>query len=143
MGIGTILTTNKKITVSKLRELGFTKISWGAPDVIDYGESGRKGRTCKWNKNHKCWELFDNFTDDYWKGDIIYFPPRFDGYVTPFQGNWKDPKHPAGFAYITIDNRDDGWEDIIAINDFDDINIAIAIMKKRMKELNKTVFGIK
>mgnify|MGYP003303291667 CR=1 FL=1 len=134
-----VLSTNTKITATKLKELGFEKIVWGSPDFISYSDD-RKRRNCKWLESHKCWDLFDDRTNDYWKGEIIYFPPGFDGYVTPFQGDWQDPKNPAGFAYITIDNRDDSWYELIKINDIDDINIAIAVMKKRMKELDKIVF---
>lgn len=137
-----ILSTNTKITETKLKEFGFEKIAWGSPDFISYSND-RKRRNCKWLESHKCWDLFDDCTNDYWKGEIIYFPPGFDGYVTPFQGDWQDPKNPAGFAYITIDNRDDSWYELIKINDTDDINIAIAVMKKRMKELDKIVFGIR
>lgn len=137
-----VLSTNTKITVTKLKELGFEKIAWGSPDFIT-PSTDRKKRRCKWLKNHMCWELFDDKTNNYWKGQIIYFPPEFDGYVTPFQGDWQDPKNPAGFVYITIDNRDDSWHKIIKINDIDDINIAIATMQSRMKELDKIVFGIK
>lgn len=137
-----ILSTDTKITATKLKELGFEKIVWGSPDFISYSND-RKRRNCKWRESHKCWELFDDYTNDYWKGDIIYFPPGFDGFVTPFQGNWKDPKHPAGFVYITIDNRDDNWEERYPVSNLDDIQVAIALMKKRMKELDRIVFGIK
>lgn len=128
---------NVKPTGTLLKEIGFEQIPWGAP-------CGRyKNGKAKWDKSHKCWELFDN-TDGYWNGDLVYFPAGFNGYVTMFQGDWTGtaPKHPAGFAYITIDNRDDGWFKIVKINDIEDIHLAIAIMRDRINELNKSVFRL-
>ena len=37
-----ILSTDTKITATKLKELGFDKIAWGSPDYISYSKDGKK-----------------------------------------------------------------------------------------------------
>lgn len=129
-----INTRFKKPTHKWLINNGFIKIAWGSP-------KGRfKNGNPKWENDQKCYEYIYEDDCSHWVGVIYYYPESFKGYVKPFQGNWKDPKDPAGFAYITIDNRDDRWESIVPIKDLDDINLSIAIMKKRIKKLNKIVF---
>ena len=60
-----ILSTDTKITATKLKELGFDKIVWGSPDFISYSKDG-KTRRCKWLKNHQCWELLRRWQRKGW-----------------------------------------------------------------------------
>ena len=134
------LPSNKKITKKFLKESGFTQITWGAPKKVTY--NAHKRPTLEFDKSQYCWEFFDanNMFDDYFKALIYYFPKGFDAYVAPFQGDWKNknPKHPENYAYITIDNYDDKWEDIVYIESEDDIKVAFEIAKKRIKYLNRS-----
>ena len=123
----------KKITHTTLKENGFNKIPWGSPD------SRFKNGNPKWNKEHTCYEYFYEDTKSYglYVGLIYYYPKYFTGYVTPFQGNSKDPKEPAGYAYVCVDNDSSDWEKIIKIDYVEDLNLAKTVLMNRIKYLNK------
>ena len=123
----------QKITHTSLLQAGFTKIPWGTPD------SRYKNGNAKWNKEHVCYEYYYEDTKSYglYVGLIYYYPEYFDGYVVPFQGNWKDPKHPAGYAYICVDNDNGDWEQIIKIDYVEDLDLAKTVLMNRIKYLNK------
>ena len=129
----------KKITHTTLKENNFTKIPWGSPD-------GRfKNGNPKWKKEHTCYEYYYEDRENYglYVGLIYYYPEYFKGYVTPFQGNWKNndnPKHPAGYAYICVDNDNSDWEKIIKIECVEDLNLAKVVLINRIKYLNKKYF---
>ena len=138
--------SNKKVTPKFLKELGFDNISWGSPvKVTIIREKGKTKRKLDFAKCQYCWEWFDDeqVIDDYWKVLIYYFPKGFDAFVTPFQGDWKNPMHPENYAMITIDNRDDNWCEKVYVETEDDIKTVFAIADARVKYLNKEVFGIK
>ena len=138
--------SNKKVTPKFLKELGFDNISWGSPvKVITIREKGKTKRKLEFAKCQYCWEWFDDeqVIDDYWKVLIYYYPKGFDAFVTPFQGDWKNPMHPENYAMITIDNRDDNWCEKVYVETEDDIKTVFAIADARVKYLNKEVFGIK
>lgn len=138
--------SNKKVTPKFLRELGFTNISWGSPvKVTVIREKGRAKRKLDFAECQYCWEWFDDeeIIDDYWKVLIYYYPKGFDAFVTPFQGDWKNPMHPENYAMITVDNRDDNWCEKVYVETEDDIKAIFAIAKARVKYLNKEVFGTK
>lgn len=122
----------QKLTHTLVTEMGFTKIPWGTP-------SGKyKNGKCKWPKEQMCYEyVYEEQGYGYYIGVIYYFPPKFTGYVVPFQGNWKNPRHPAGHFYIYIDNADDDWFEIMpAVNTFS-VYEAKEILKERIKKLNR------
>ena len=138
--------SNKKVTPKFLKELGFDNISWGSPvKVTTIREKGKTKRKLDFAKCQYCWEWFDDeqVIDDYWKVLIYYYPKGFDAFVTPFQGDWKNPMHPENYAMITIDNRDDNWCEKVYVETEDDIKTVFAIADARVKYLNKEVFGIK
>ena len=138
--------SNKKVTPEFLKELGFDNISWGSPvKVTTIREKGKTKRKLDFAKCQYCWEWFDDeqVIDDYWKVLIYYYPKGFDAFVTPFQGDWKNPMHPENYAMITIDNRDDNWCEKVYVETEDDIKTVFAIADARVKYLNKEVFGIK
>ena len=138
--------SNKKVTPKFLKELGFDNISWGSPiKVTTIREKGKTKRKLEFAKCQYCWEWFDDeqVIDDYWKVLIYYYPKGFDAFVTPFQGDWKNPMHPENYAMITIDNRDDNWCEKVYVETEDDIKTVFAIADARVKYLNKEVFGIK
>lgn len=138
--------SNKKVTPKFLKELGFDNISWGSPvKVTTIREKGKTKRKLEFAKCQYCWEWFDDeqVIDDYWKVLIYYYPKGFDAFVTPFQGDWKNPMHPENYAMITIDNRDDNWCEKVYVETEDDIDTVFAIAQARVKYLNKEVFGIK
>ena len=138
--------SNKKVTPEFLKELGFDNISWGSPvKVTIIREKGKTKRKLDFAGSQYCWEWFDDeqVIDDYWKVLIYYFPKGFDAFVTPFQGDWKNPMHPENYAMITIDNRDDNWCEKVYVETEDDIKTVFAIADARVKYLNKEVFGIK
>lgn len=140
------LPSNKKVTVKFLKKLGFSHITWGPPNrVTVLNVNGKRMRMLSFDKSQYCWEWFDDngIIDDYWKVLIYYFPKGFNEYVTPFQGDWKNPMHPENYVMITIDNRDDNWCEKVYIENEDDIHVAINIAKARVKYLNKEVFGTK
>ena len=85
-----------------------------------------------------CYEYFyEDKGYGYYIGIIYYFPPNFNGYVVPFQGNRRNPRHPAGHFYIYIDNDNDDWFEIMpALNTFS-VEEAKDILMKRIKKLNK------
>ena len=131
--MGILSTPFKKVTHTTLKDNGFNKIPWGSPD-------GRfKNGNPKWNKEHTCYEYYYEDRDHYglYVGLIYYYPEHFTGYVTPFQGNWKDPKEPAGYAYIVVDNDNSDWEKIIKIDYVEDLELAKTMLKNRIKYLNK------
>ena len=129
----------RPVTDNFLEDHGFMKITWGSPKKFEYSNK-RYSRKVKmiFDPCQYCWEFFDGNLDKYYKGVIYYYPEGFDAYVTPFQGDWKgkNPKHPAGHAYIYIDNHDN-WEHIMKIDYESDIETAIAILKKKIKSLNR------
>ena len=138
--------SNKKVTPEFLKELGFDNISWGSPvKVTIIREKGKTKRKLDFAVSQYCWEWFDDeqVIDDYWKVLIYYFPKGFDAFVTPFQGDWKNPMHPEHYAMITVDNRDDNWCEKVYVETEDDIKTVFAIADARVKYLNKEVFGIK
>ena len=138
--------SNKKVTPKFLRELGFDNISWGSPvKVTTIREKGKTKRKLEFAKCQYCWEWFDDeqIIDDYWKVLIYYYPKGFDAFVTPFQGDWKNPMHPENYAMITINNRDDNWCEKVYVETEDDIKTVFAIADARVKYLNKEIFGIK
>jgi hypothetical protein len=120
----------KKPTHTTVTSMGFNKIPWGSP-------SGRyKNGNCKWPKEQMCYEyVYEDQDEGYYIGVIYYFPPKFNGYVSSFQGDWRNPRHPAGHAYIYIEN-DERWSEILPIKTMFDFETAIAIMKQRIEELN-------
>ena len=122
----------KKPTHTTVTSMGFDKIPWGSP-------SGQyKNGKCKWPKEQMCYEyVYEDQGYGYYIGVIYYFPPKFNGYVVPFQGNWRNPRHPAGHAYIFIDNDSSDWSEILPINTMFDLETAIVIMKQRIKKLNR------
>ena len=123
----------QKINAEYLKETGFCKIPWGSPD-------GRyKNGKCKWNKEHICWEYF-NDDDGYHKIIIYYFPKGFTSYVTPFNYNGEDP---AGNVLCAIEN---GCGDEVFLlkqtaEYIGDIDAVIAIAEKEIVKRNKR-FGI-
>lgn len=138
--------SNKKVTPKFLKELGFDNISWGSPvKVTTIREKGQTKRKLEFAKCQYCWEWFDDVQviDDYWKVLIYYYPKGFDAFVTPFQGDWKNPMHPENYAMITIDNRDDNWCEKVYVETEDDIKTVFAIAEARVKYLNREIFGIK
>ena len=138
--------SNKKVTPKYLKELGFDNISWGSPvKVTTIREKGKTKRKLEFAEYQYCWEWFDDeqVIDDYWKVLIYYYPKGFDAFVTPFQGDWKNPMHPENYAMITIDNRDDNWCEKVYVETEDDIKTVFAIADARVKYLNKEIFGIK
>lgn len=138
------LPSNKKVTDKFLKELGFEKITWGSPTrVTTIRINGKTKRKLDFAKCQYCWSWFNETFDDYWKVLIYYYPKGFDAYVTPFQGDWKNPMHPENYAMITIDNRNDHWYEKVYIENEDDIKISFEIAKARVKYLNKEVFGKK
>ena len=139
--MGSILSSDlgfKKVTQNFLKENGFKKTTWGSPKQVVYNNGKRK---LIFDKCQYCWELIaDNF-DDYYTGLIYYFPEKFDAYVAPFQnGRKKDtPKHPAGYVYITIDNYNaNKWENMLKIDYESDINAAISICRKKIKNIRRS-----
>ena len=130
--MGILSTPFKKVTHTILKENCFTKIGWGSPD------GHFKNGNARWNKEHTCYEYYYEDRDHYglYVGLIYYYPEYFTGYVTPFQGNWKDPKEPAGYAYICVDNDNSDWEKIIKIDYVEDLDLAKAVLKNRIKYLN-------
>lgn len=123
----------QKINTAYLKETGFHQIPWGSPD-------GRyKNGKCKWNKEHICWEYF-NDDDGYHRIIIYYFPEGFTSYVTPFSYNGEDP---AGNVLCAIEN---GCGDEVfllkqAAEYIGDIDAVIAIAEKEVVKRNKR-FGI-
>lgn len=129
----------RSVTDKFLKNHGFTKITWGSPKKVEYSNKRYSRKTkLTFDPCQYCWELFDDKYDDYYKGVIYYYPEEFDAYVTPFQGDWKgkNPKHPAGHVYIYIDNHDN-WEHIMKIDYESDIEVAISILKRKIKSLNR------
>ena len=122
----------QKLTHTLVTDMGFTKIPWGSP-------CGRyKNGKLKWPKEQMCYEYFyEDKGYGYYIGIIYYFPPKFNGYVVPFQGNRRNPRHPAGHFYIYIDNDNSDWFEIMpAVNTFS-VEEAKDILMKRIKKLNK------
>jgi hypothetical protein len=119
----------QKINTKYLKETGFYKIPWGSPD------GKYKNGKYKWNKEHICWEYF-NDDDDYYKIIINYFPKGFTSYVTPFSYHCEDP---AGNVLCAIEN---GCGDEVfllkqPVEYVGDIDAVIAIAEKEVVKLNK------
>lgn len=75
MGILSPIKHNKKIIPKYLKEYGFKKISWGRPD--GYYKNG----SCKWNKEHMCWEYVKSNINDYYNITIYFYPKNFNAFV--------------------------------------------------------------
>ena len=139
------LPTTKPVANDFLKKIGFKKISWGAPKKVSYiTVRGQKLRKLNFDESQYCWEWFDDSKqlDDYYKTLIYYFPNGFDEYVTSFQGDWKEPLHPANYAIVAIDNTSDKWYERILIETEDDIELLFALAKQRISYLNNKFFGI-
>ena len=127
MGILNKINLSNQITVELLKERKFSSIGWGRPD--GYTKAGK----AQWSKNHTCWEYYEEDKNHWYLGGIYYFPIGFDGYVVPLErANLK----PSGHAYIAIDNYSD-CERIMPINDIQDLDLAITVLKTKLQELNK------
>ena len=139
------LPTTKPVANDFLEKTGFKQITWGAPQKVDLRKvRGKNKRTLIFDESQYCWEWFDDSKqlDDYYKTLIYYFPNGFDEYVTPFQGDWKEPLHPANYAIVAIDNTSDKWYERILIETEDDIELLFALAKQRISYLNNKFFGI-
>ena len=139
------LPSGKAIAKEYLKYRGFKQITWGAPKKVDVRKvRGKNTRILTFDESQYCWEWFDDGKqlDDYYKTLIYYYPAEFDAYVVPFQGNRKEPLHPAKYALISIDNTSDVWYERVLIETEDDIELLFAIAKKRISYLNKKFFGI-
>ena len=139
------LPSGKAIAKEYLKERGFEQITWGAPSKVTLVKvKGKNTRKLSFDTSQYCWEWFDdsNQLDDYYKTLIYYFPNGFNEYVTPFQGDWKEPLHPANYALVSIDNTSSEWYERVLIETEDDIELLFAIAKKRISYLNKKFFGI-
>ena len=127
MGILNKINLSNQITVESLKERKFLSIGWGRPD--GYTKAGK----AQWSKNHTCWEYYEEDKNHLYLGGIYYFPIGFDGYVVPLErANLK----PSGHVYIATDD-DSNWERIIPVNDVQDLDLAITVLKTRLKELCK------
>lgn len=139
------LPSGKAIAKEYLKDRGFKQITWGAPKKVDVRKvRGKNTRILTFDECQYCWEWFDDGKqlDDYYKTLIYYYPAEFDAYVTPFQGDWKEPLHPANYALVSIDNTSAEWYERILIETEDDIELLFAIAKKRISYLNKKFFDI-
>lgn len=139
------LPTTKPVANDFLKKTGFKQITWGAPKKVDARKvRGKNTRILTFDKSQYCWEWFDDSKqlDDYYKTLIYYYPADFDGYVTPFQGDWKEPLHPANYAIVAIDNTSDKWYEKVLIETEDDLKVVFGLAKQRIKYLNKKFFGI-
>ena len=139
------LPTSNAVSNDFLKKTGFKQITWGAPKKVDVRKvRGKSTRTLTFDESQYCWEWFDDDSqlDEYYKALIYYYPAGFDGYVSPFQGDWKDPLYPANYALVTIDNTSDKWHERILIETEDDIELLFALAKQRISYLNKKFFGI-
>lgn len=139
------LPSTEPVSNDFLKKTGFKKISWGAPKKVSYVTvRGQKLRKLNFDKSQYCWEWFDddNQLDDYYKTLIYYYPAGFDGYVVPFQGDWKNPLNPENYAYVTIDNSSAEWHEKVYIESENDLEVAFAIAKQRISYLNNKFFGI-
>lgn len=128
----------KKVTVKDIKKLGFRKSGWGAPRIERKIVNGFRKVKTTWDKNQYFWEYYERSTDGDYNGLIYYFPDNFEGYVTPFQGNIKDPKDPKGYALIIIESTYgscERFEEILKIAYIDDLELAKTILKRTIKEL--------
>jgi hypothetical protein len=119
----------QKINTKYLKETGFVQIPWGSPD------GKYKNEKYKWDKEHICWEYF-NDDDGYYNIIIYYYPKGFTSYVTPFSYHGEDP---AGNILCTIESPS-GFEQFILkqpVEYVGDIDAVIAIAEKEVKTLNK------
>lgn len=143
--MGSILACANEVTAEFLKKTGFKKISWGTPKKVSYVTvKGQKLRKLNFDESQYCWEWFDdnNQLDDYYQTLIYYYPAEFDAYVATFQGDWKEPLHPANYALVAIDNTSDKWYERVYIESEDDLEVAFAIAKQRISYLNKKFFDI-
>ena len=68
----------QRISVNFLKKMGFTKSNqWGTP--------------YKWGPETEFWEKIIKVKEGYTDASLIYFPPTFRGYVTPFNSNGLSP----------------------------------------------------
>ena len=139
------LPCGKAIAKEYLQKIGFKQITWGAPKKVDVRKvRGKNTRTLTFDESQYCWEWFDDSKqlDDYYKTLIYYYPAEFDAYVSSFQGDWKEPLHPANYALVAIDNTSDKWCERVLIETEDDVELLFALAKQRISYLNKKFFGI-
>jgi hypothetical protein len=69
---------NQKISERFLKQMGFEKSNqWGAPS--------------KWGKDSEFWEKIITVKEGYTDASLIYFPPTFRAWVTPFDMNGQTP----------------------------------------------------
>lgn len=128
----------KKITQKDIKSKDFRKQPWGSPHKTEILiKDGYRYHKSHWKKEQYFWEYIDTSTSYYYVGLIYYFPEGFEGYVTSFQGRSNTPKHPAGHALITIDNHDDGWYEIVAIDTIGDLDLAKSILRNRIRKIEK------
>lgn len=65
---------NQRISENFLKKMGFKKSNqWGAPS--------------KWGKDSEFWEKIIKVEEGYTDASLIYFPPTFRAWVTPFELN--------------------------------------------------------
>lgn len=130
---------SKKVTVKDIKSLGFCKLGWGAPKKVERKIVNGFGKVkAIWDKNQHFWEYYERSDDGDYNGLIYYFPDNFEGYVTSFQGNFKDPKDPKGYALIIVESAYDTcekFEQILKIEYVDDLELAKIILKRTIKEL--------
>lgn len=119
----------KKITVKYLKEVGFIKIPWGSPD--GRYDNGKR----KWNREHQCWELFDDEYDFYYRINIYYFPKHFIGWVAPFSNK---RENPAGHVLVEIESPSKvAYQLKQSVEYCGDIDAVIAIAQQEVDRLNE------
>ncbi len=74
----TVRRGNQKISERFLKQMGFKKSNqWGAP--------------YKWGCDSEFWEKIIKVEEGYTDASLIYFPPTFCAWVTPFNSNGQTP----------------------------------------------------
>jgi hypothetical protein len=120
---------NRSITGKALKEAGFEKIVWGAPEFVWGPEKKSTSKRApkhelklKWNPGHKCWSREFVGTED--SGAIFFFPKRFTGYVTRWHG-----APPANTVFVLPNNMDDEVYEC-AVNTTFDLDVLMSNIKK-------------
>lgn len=71
---------NQKISERFLRKMGFKKSNqWGSPS--------------KWGSDSEFWEKIINVEEGHTDASLIYFPPTFRAWVTPFNSKGLSPSN--------------------------------------------------